>query len=206
MPRKASARTVRRHPARIRVDDEVELRLLREAHAEALFTLTDRNREYLRRWLPWVEGTGVVKATANFIRNGRDQLRRNDGLHTGIWYRGGLVGVAGYHYWNWTSRKTEIGYWLAAPLQGKGIVTRACAALVDYAFRNLGLNRIEIRTATGNARSRAVAERLGFTQEGILREAEWSAEGVVDQVVYGLLRRDWESRHRSVKTRLRSFE
>lgn len=194
MAGRAPARIVIRHPARIPVDGEVELRLLRKAHAEALFELTDRNRPYLRRWLPWVDDTRSAKDTAKFIRGGRDQLQQNDGFHAGIWYCGELVGVIGYHYWNWVGRKTEIGYWLAEPLQGKGIITRACRALLDYTFRILELNRVEIRTAASNARSRAVAERLGFLQEGVLREAEHPLEGPEDQIVYGLLRKDWESR------------
>ena len=194
MPRTAAARIARRHPARIPIDEDIELRLLTKGHANMLFALTARNRDYLRQWLPWVDGTQSPTDTMRFIDEGRDQLRRNDGFHAGIWYCRELVGVIGYHYWNWTLRKTEIGYWLAASRQGKGIVTRSCRALVDYAFRNLGLNRIEIRTAVGNARSRAVAERLGFAQEGVLREAEYSSDGPVDQAAYGLLRKDWESR------------
>ena len=194
MPRTAAARIARRHPARIPIDEDIELRLLTKAHANMLFALTARNRDYLRRWLPWVDGTRSSTDTMRFIAEGRNQLRRNAGFHAGIWYCRELVGVIGYHYWNWTLGKTEIGYWLAASRQGKGIVTRSCRALVDYAFRNLGLNRIEIRTAVGNARSRAVAERLGFAQEGVLREAEYSSDGPVDQAAYGLLRKDWESR------------
>jgi ribosomal-protein-serine acetyltransferase len=191
--RKGSSRLVRRHPARIRVDEEIELRLLRERDASELFNLTDRNREYLRRWLPWVDATRSPKDTLTFIKTGLDQLTRNDGFQVGIWYRGQLAGALGYHYWNWPNRKTEIGYWLAASFQGKGVMTRACGALVDYAFGKLGLNRVEIRAAAGNTRSRAVPERLGFVLEGVLREAEWTVEGPDDQVVYGLLRKDWQA-------------
>ncbi len=176
------------------MDEEIELRVLTESHAPALFALTDRNREHLRRWLPWVDGTRSAKDTAKFIRGGREQLRRNDGFQAGIWYRGELVGALGFHYWNWAGRKTEIGYWLAEPFQGHGIMTRACRALVTYAFTNLGLDRVEIRTAAGNARSRGIAERIGFVQEGVLREAEYSADGPQDQIVYGILRKEWESR------------
>lgn len=193
MPRKTAARIVRRHPARFRVDDEVELRVLTQAHAGPLFAVTDRDRHQLRRWLPWVAGTRTARDTATFIRGGRRQLRRNDGFQAGIWYRGELVGAIGYHYWNWAGQKTEIGYWLAEEVQGHGIMTRACRTIVDYAFRNLNLNRVEIRTAAGNTRSRRVAERLGFREEGVLRDAEYSSEGLADQVVYGLLRKDWKS-------------
>ena len=93
MARKTSARIVRRHPARIRADDEVELRILTEAHANALFALTDRNRAHLRRWLPWVDETRSSRDSAKFILGGREQLRRNNGFQAGIRYRGELVGV-----------------------------------------------------------------------------------------------------------------
>jgi len=194
VPRKASPKIVRRHPSRFRVDEEIELRVLTQAHAGPLFAITNRNRGYLRRWLPWVDGTRTARDTSKFIRGGRRQLLRNDGFQAGIWYRGELVGAIGYHYWNWAVRKTEIGYWLAEPFQGKGIATRAVRTLVDHAFRDLGMDRVEIRAAAGNARSYAIAERLGFTREGTLRGAEYSSKRAVDQVVYGLIRGEWKPR------------
>lgn len=193
VPRKRSARLVTRHPARIRVDEEIELRTVREQDAPALFALTDQNREYLRRWLPWVDDTRSAGDTLAFIKSSQEQLRRNDGFQVSVWHRGQLAGVLGFHYWDWTNRKTEIGYWLAAPFQGKGIMTRACRTLVDYAFGKLEFNRVEIRAAAGNDRSQALPERLGFRQEGVLRGAERTAAGPTDQVVYGLLRSDWEA-------------
>ncbi len=191
MPRKGFARLVRRHPARIRVDEEIELRIFQEEDAPELFALTDGNREYLRQWLPWVDKTRSTGDTLTFIKGALDQLRRNDGFQVGIWYRGQLVGALGYHFWNWMYQKTEIGYWLAAPFQGKGIMTRSCKALVDYAFDKLGLNRVEVLIAAGNTCSRAVPKRLGFVQEAVLRDGEWTKDGPDDQVVYGLLRREW---------------
>ena len=202
MTRKTSVRIVLRHPARIRVDDEIDLRILREEDAPELFALTDGNREYLRRWLPWVDATKAVEDTLRFIREAEEHLGRNDGFQAGIGYHEQLVGVAGYHYWNWANRKTEIGYWLAERFQGMGIMTRACGALVAYAFDKLGLHRVEIRAAAGNVRSRAIPERLGFVQEGVLRQAEWTLGGPEDQVVYGLLRKDWEAARKEARRSL----
>lgn len=191
MAARKGVRLRRRHPRAIPVDAEVQLRVLEGRHARALFDLVDRNRDHLGRWMPWVETTRTARDTRAFIDRGREQLRRNDGFQAGIWYRGQLVGAIGFHYWNWDSRRTEIGYWLAAEAQGKGIMTRACRAMVDYALGNLKLNRVEIRAAVGNARSRALAGRLGFAREGVLREAEWTKDRLDDQVVYGLLRAEW---------------
>jgi len=75
--------------------------------------------------------------------------------------------------------------------QGRGLVPHATAALLTRAFRVDGLNRVEIRCAEGNHRSRAVPRRLGFQEEGLLRDAEWLYDHFVDHVVYGMLAADW---------------
>jgi len=89
------------------------------------------------------------------------------------------------------NRKTEIGYWLAVSYQGKGLMTKTCKMLVAYAFVEYQLNRVEIHCAIGYIRSRAIPERLGVTQEGVLREAAWLYDHFVDHVVYGMLAREW---------------
>lgn len=66
-------------------------------------------------------------------------------------------------------------------------------AVVDYAFGRLGLHRVEIRCAADNHRSRAIPERLGFTQEGVLRESGYLNGRFVDMVVYGVLASEWRA-------------
>ena len=77
-------------------------------------------------------------------------------------------------------------------MQGRGIVTKACRTLVTYAFEQYTLNKVEIHCATGNTRSRAIPEKLGFVQEGIIRQAEWLNDHYVDMVVYGMLASEWK--------------
>ena len=174
------------------VDGHVELALMDERHAEQLFALTDSSRAYLREWLPWLDGVTSPADSRGFIAGALQQFAEGNGFQAGIWYRGELAGVIGYHYVNRANRATSIGYWLGATFQGKGIMTRACRALVEYAFGELALNRIEVHCATGNTRSRAIPERLGFTVEGTLRQAEWLYDRYVDHVVYAMLAEDWK--------------
>jgi ribosomal-protein-serine acetyltransferase len=75
--------------------------------------------------------------------------------------------------------------------EGRGIVTRACRAIVSEGFSERGLHRIEIRCATGNERSAAIAKRLGFVHEGVLRDAEWLHDHWVDLNVFSMLEHNW---------------
>lgn len=177
---------------RMKIDDETELRLHEERYAEAFFQLIDRNREYLRQWMEWLDYEQSVEDTRAFMKDTRLQFANNQGLTTGIWYRGQIVGTIGMHALDWIDRKVEIGYWLSADQQGKGLMTKACKTLVNYAFGEYQLNRVEIHCATGNTRSRAIPERLGFTQEGILRQSEWMYDHYLDMVIYGMLASEWE--------------
>jgi ribosomal-protein-serine acetyltransferase len=102
-----------------------------------------------------------------------------------------IVGVCGYHHFDWPNRSCIMGYWLAESYQGRGIMTRTCQALADFAFAALNVNRVAIACATENARSRAIPERLGFQREGITRDAEWLYTHYVDHAIYSLLQREW---------------
>ena len=177
----------------IRVDEDTNLCMLEERHAQELYELVDANRAYLREWLPWVDYERAVEDSRAFIKHALQQFASNEGFQLGIWYRGQLAGVIGYHPINWSNRKVEIGYWLAQSFQGKGLMTKACKTLVTYAFDELGLNKVSIQCATGNSRSCAIPKRLGFTQEGILRDAEWLYDHYVDHVIFGMLARDWQA-------------
>ena len=92
---------------------------------------------------------------------------------------------------NSRSRIAEAGVFLAAAARGRGIVTRAVAAMLDWAFVERGLHRVEWRCAPGNLASRRVAERLGFTHEGTLREVFPVREERQDLEVWAILSREW---------------
>lgn len=171
------------------------LRTLEEADADELFVLIDANRPYLAQWMPFVGQTRGIADSLAFIRAARRQYEENRGMQLAILDDGQIIGIAGLHAVDWTRRSTSIGYWIAADRQGAGIVTSAVAALLDHAFGRWELTRVEVRAGVLNRRSRAIPERLGFREEGVLRSAERIGTRVIDHVVYAMTAREWQRVH-----------
>jgi ribosomal-protein-serine acetyltransferase len=177
------------------LSDTFCLRLLEESDATELHALIEANRAYLSRWLPWAAGQ-TFEDTLGFIRRTREQLTDNDGLQAAVVCGASIVGLIGYHTVDWDNRSTRIGYWLAEEHQGQGTMTEAVRRLVDHALSVWELNRVEIRAAVENHRSRAIPERLGFRGEGTRREAERVGGRYLDSVVYSMLAADWQAQQR----------
>jgi ribosomal-protein-serine acetyltransferase len=168
------------------------LRLFEESDAEELVRVIAANRAHLAEWLPWVEATSNTTDTRlEFIRRTRRQILENDGFQAAIVDGDEIIGAIGFHGIDWNHRSTGIGYWLSEDRQGRGVMTDAVRALTAHAFDVWRLNRVEIRVAVGNLRSRAIPHRLGFLEEGVLRQAERHEENFRDIVVYAMLARDW---------------
>jgi ribosomal-protein-serine acetyltransferase len=168
------------------------LRLLEESDADELFALIEANREHLEPWMPWAPSERSPDDVLPFIRLTRRQVADNDGLQTAIVdTEGRIVGMVGVHGVDWRNRRTSIGYWLAREHEGRRTMTNAVRAYFDHAFATWELNRVTIEVATGNARSRAIPERLGFVEEGTLRAVERVRGAFLDHVVYSMLAADW---------------
>jgi len=158
-----------------------------------LFAVIEANRGYLRQWLPWLDFNTSINDSVRFIEAQTQQAMREETIPLGIHHHQSLVGVVSY---NWISAERSacgLGYWLAQSLQGKGIATRSVARLVQHAFDSMELSTVEIHVATGNQRSRKLAERMGFRAIGTHEQAEWLYDHHVDHVVYALVRDTRES-------------
>ena len=173
------------------VDNDISLYLFEEQDAAEIFALVDANRAHLRAWLPWIDATQSVEDELTFIRLMREGYENNDDFACLIRYRGQVAGTIGCHFIGHLNRSSEIGYWLGKTFEGKGIMTRACKAMVSYAFKELQMNRIQIRCATGNVRSCAIPQHLGFIREGVMRQSEWLYDHFVDLVLYSMLANEW---------------
>lgn len=176
----------------IKINDDLSLKLIELNDADRVFELTNKSRNYLRKWLPWLDVTQKLEDTKEFIKGCSKGFAEKRSLNLVIIFKGEIVGVTGYNSINWSNKTGYIGYWLGEEYQGNGIMTRVVKTLTDYAFDELKLNKVEIRAAVGNKKSRGIPERLNFVNEGCIRQAEWLYDHFVDHVVYGILAGEWK--------------
>ncbi len=110
-----------------------------------------------------------------------------EGLRASIFYEGQIAGVMGYNTIDQVNRIGCIGYWLAESYNGKGMMTACVKDMISLGEEFYSLQKVDIRCASGNHKSRAIPERLGFNHEGCLKRAEWLYDHWVDHEIYGLL-------------------
>ena len=173
----------------IQVSPDILLKELAAADAQVIFGTIDAQRSYPGEWLPFVPFTTDVSFTEAFVNTYVGSPRNNPTFT--IWYKGAFAGLIGFKDSDYDNEKTEIGYWLSEAFQHKGIVTLACQKLIKFAFDELQMNRIQIKVAEANTKSRNIPERLGFHFEGIERCGEKHANGYFDLCVYSLLKSDY---------------
>jgi ribosomal-protein-serine acetyltransferase len=177
-----------------KIDDETELRLIEPRHAEELDALIEGSHAHIKEWSAWLKDDRSIENTHEFIRSNLKRFAENQGFGVGIWYRGTMAGQIEYNYFDWLNRKTELGYWLGQSFQGKGLITKSCRVLIDHAFNELKLNRVDMHCAVENGRSRKIPERLGFKEEGIIRQAGWLHDHFVDYIIYAMLASEWQDK------------
>lgn len=175
---------------KMKIDEEIELIPLRILSAEIIFNSINRSRAHLRPWLPFVDQTISVADTRNFIKTVLDSSCSKKDFIFEIWHSDEFSGLIALKELDRINAKVEIGYWLDVQKTGQGIMFRATKALVHYAFQKLNLNRITIKVAAANTRSKAIPEKLGFIYEGIERGGEYIKGKFIDLHVYGLLKLD----------------
>lgn len=179
---------------RLKVNSRIELEQLKFSHAFQVFQAIDRNRRFLSPWLPFVQDTDSQEDTESFIQSITTQSADDCDEVFVIWYDGRFAGLIGYKDTDRINRKTEIGYWLIESMTGKGIVTHATKALVNFAFSQLNMNRIVIKCGVGNDKSAAIPHRLGFQREGIERDGEKHHDKFIDLEIYSCLKKEWVKR------------
>jgi ribosomal-protein-serine acetyltransferase len=170
------------------IDRDIRLSLSIPQYAEELFELTDQNRNFLKQWLPWLDNVHKASDTREFLELQLLRFQQGKALHITICDQDQIAGVVGFNKIDRVNSIGHIGYWLGQEYNGKGIMTKSVRELIEIGYSYYSLNRFDIRCAVENSRSRAIPERLGFQNEGIIRHAEKVYDRYLDHVVYGLLK------------------
>lgn len=176
---------------KLTIDENQFLEKLKISHVETIFNAINQNRKFLRKWLPFVDYTHKVADTERFVRSILEKISDNRDQVYVIWYKHEFAGLIGFKDIDRLNCKIEIGYWLIEKMTGRGIATAATRKMVNLAFRNLEMNRVQIRCGVGNDKSSAIPRRLGFSFEGVERNGERHNQTYIDLEVFSLLRREW---------------
>ncbi|MBE0638136.1 MAG: GNAT family N-acetyltransferase [Bacteroidales bacterium] len=172
------------------VSHSIVLYRISYSDAEPLFLLIDQNRERLRNWLPFVDMTTNASQTEAFIGSLFTPHCRE--MVFTIRYHNETAGLIGFKDIDRINKKLEIGYWIAPQFEGKGIITKSVAAMIDAAFEKMEMNRVQICCGVGNIKSSNVPKRLNFRFEGIQRNGEWLNGQFIDLEVYSMLKNEWK--------------
>jgi len=180
----------------LRVDDEITLVLAEDRHARVMTDLIVRNQARLARWEPWAEQPATVDGTRAYIRAALEDFARGRQISTIMALEHGTryVGRCGMRI-NPQVGTGDIGYWIDGEYEGRGITSRSSRALITAVFDELELNKVELRTAVGNTRSRALAEGLGFVYQGVMPRALQFMRRAEDVALYGVTARQWAEQH-----------
>lgn len=179
----------------IDVGDGIALRRFRDDDADKVQAAVMRNADHLTPFMQWMVPDYSLDMARDFISRSNKAAEAKELLGFGIYCTDVLIGSVGFVYFDWKAARTEIGYWIDRGYEGKGIVSKGCKALLDLAFNELELNRVEIRCSSRNVKSVAIPKRLGFKLEGHLRQSEFRNGEFHDFLIFGLLRSEWQGKN-----------
>jgi RimJ/RimL family protein N-acetyltransferase len=172
--------------------DNFTIRPLCMEDSQEYFNLINDNRKRLSRYFPkTVAGTQSLESATSIISELLIQAE-NKSFYSFIIrenLKKGIIGIVFIKDLDWNVSKAELGFFIDWNYEGKGIITKSVALIVDHCFHTMKLNKLFIRIAEDNFASRRVAEKNGFVVEGKLSKDFKDFEGkLIDMVYYGLIR------------------
>lgn len=175
----------------IKITSDIILQQLSINDAADIFNTINTQRDYLGKWLPFVEHTKKQEYTEKFIMEATNAPEDKFEYTFTIRINNTFAGIIGFKDTDRINKKTEMGYWLSENYQGNGIITKAVNKLCDFAFNELDINRIQIKCAVGNIKSKNIPKRLNFIYEGIERDGELLTGGFyTDLEIYSKLKKE----------------
>lgn len=169
-----------------KINDELFLTLVQPSFAKDYLRIIESNQADFARFLAWATSELNEDFFLNYVTRSLHSYADGTALPCSIIYRDKLVGNIDFHQINSSLEKARIGYWLDPDFRGRGIISKSVQSLIHIGFNEMDMSKIEIWTAIENKHSCAVAERLGFIQEGIITQNEKVGSKIYDQVSYSL--------------------
>jgi len=151
--------------------ERLTLRMPRAGHQQQVFESIHASLPELERWLSFAQTPPTLEECEARLRRNHARFLLRKALNFELFLRFSdlFVGRVGFVRLDWTLRKFEMGYWLDSRFTGQGLMLEAVQTLTQMAFSTLAARRVEILCDVPNTASRRVAEKAGFTLEGILK-------------------------------------
>lgn len=171
--------------------EDAQLFPLEVWHAEEFLAHIDRGREFIGEFIGFPDRTTDLESARQLLRSNAEKSAADGARLYGIRAGGSLVGGVLFRDFDAAAGNCEVGCWMEPAGTGRGLVTKACRVLIDWAFEVRGMHRVEWHVASGNRKSIAVAERLGLTRDGVLRQNHLHRGVRHDTEVWSVLATEW---------------
>jgi ribosomal-protein-serine acetyltransferase len=153
----------------VRLNPAIAMRLIERRHAAALFELVESGREDFQQWIPFVSKTktqeDALACTLRFL----DMHKEGKGYVYGLWDGRKMIGNVLIKDVDDNAKTAEIGYMVARAYRGQGLALAASRHMIDFIFGELGFQKIALCCDDRNEASIAIARRLGFELEGVIK-------------------------------------
>lgn len=176
----------------LQIDSNLSLEYVKPAHAKELYTLALTNFNHISEWMPWIRNMTSQTFIDNFIKGAMERKKQGTEHAFVIMLDKKIIGRIGVYKIDMYNKIGEIGYWIAKDYERCGYVIKSVNRLMEHCFNKLELNRLEIRCGEFNTRSQHIPEKLNFTKDALLKEAEFLNNNFQDLYLYSKCRSEYE--------------
>ena len=157
------------------ITDRLIIRPTQSADAKMLNEAILESFDQLSFWMEWCDHKPDINETEKYTREASENwiTKKNDEPHLQLVildkHTNEFIGATSFYNYNWNIPSTETGYWIRKSKSGHGYMTEATNAITQYSFKQLNVKRIALTCDPDNVKSKNIAERLGYTLEGRLK-------------------------------------
>ncbi len=149
----------------LKIEDNLGIEGLKVEFSKEIFSLVNKNRLRLRKFLGWLDDMNTLQDEENYIKRVNNEIITNFAIKL----ENKIIGTIDFHDLDKDKKLADIGYWIDIDFERKGIITNSCKRLIKYGFDEVNLEEVTIHCNPENIKSENVAKRLGFEFIGITK-------------------------------------